>query len=160
MKKLTILVFALFAFSSGCIENQKVVIEKPFVDLKGKYETVVTFKGSEPPKVFLEINGTGVASHLGKSTFKAFSTQLVIPPPPFAVLGTSTLISANGDEIHTEYEGQVMPLESGLRLLTINHTIIGGTGRFKHAKGHYIETGQADSNTGLGNINIEGKISY
>jgi hypothetical protein len=160
MKNLTILMFVLLAFASSCIENPKPVIEKPLYKIKGSYETVVTLKGSDPPKVFLEINGTGEASHIGKSTFKALSTQLVIPPPPFALSGTSTMIAANGDEIYTEYEGQVMPLESGLRLVTVNHTIIGGTGRFKNGKGYYKETGEADVNTGLGYINIEGEISY
>ncbi len=160
MKKLSLLLFALFAFSSGCIENPKVVIEKPFHDLKGRYETVSTHQGANPPIVTIEIKGEGQASHLGKSTFIAISNLNVASPPIFTLTATSTMVAANGDEIFTEAHGTTVPLENDKRKVTVYHTIVGGTGRFKNAKGQFVGTGEADVITGLGFLEIEGKISY
>lgn len=160
MKKLAIIIFVLMAFSSGCIENPKVVIEKPVFDVKGRYETVSTPKGGTATEVLIEIVGEGRASHLGKSSFNAISTLNVSPPPPFKFAGTSTMIAANGDEIYTEFEGEAMPEEDEVRSLVVYHTIIGGTGRYKHAKGELVGTGISNASTGLGYLDIEGKISY
>ncbi len=160
MKKLSLLIFAVFAFSSGCIENPKVVIEKPFFDLKGRYETIATPKGGTPPVLLVEINGEGQASHLGKSTFIALTNLNVTPPPPFKITATSTMVSANGDELYTEAHGTVMPLENDNRKVTVYHTIVGGTGKFKNAKGQFVGIGEADVITGIGYLEIEGKISY
>ena len=147
-------------FATSCIENQKVVIEKPFVDLKGRYETQSSPIDATPTELRVKITGEVKISHLGKSTLLAFTTVNLTPPPPFNLSATSTMVAANGDEIYTEATGTLMPVGNNKREITIYHTIVGGTGRFRNAKGSLIGTGENDVNTGLGYIDIEGEISY
>ncbi len=163
MKKLSILIFVLLVFAAGCIENQMVVIEKPFVNFKGSYETISssTPMGGPPPTALqVEISGEGKASHLGKSTLLAITTQSLVGPPPFSLDGGATFTAANGDEFYTEATGTAMPDGTGFVDVTTDHTIIGGTGRFKNAKGTLKGKARAKLADGVGRSDFEGKISY
>ncbi len=163
MKRLVLFIIVVLAYSS-CIENPKKVIEKPFRDVKGSFETISTIESvtPTPPGItqVVRITGEGTMTHFGKSTFEAFSTLILIPPPPFNLSGNSTMVAANGDKTFTEFIGKSVPQESGLVLVTINHTIVGGTGRFKNAEGYFVAVTLTDRNDPTGFLEIEGKISY
>ncbi len=56
-----------------------------------------------------------------------------------AFTGTSTLTTANGDSISTEFHGQLYPTDDPEWLtFDVFHTIIGGTGRFVGASGSFV----------------------
>ncbi len=164
MKKLSLLIFALFAFSSGCIENSRVVIEKPLVVFKASYETIASstpIGGPPPTALQVEISGEGTATHLGKSTLIAVTTQSLGGPPPFSLDGGATFVAANGDEFYTKATGTASPnFATGFVNVTTNHIIIGGTGRFKNAKGDLVGTAVSNISTGIGRSDFEGTISY
>jgi hypothetical protein len=165
MKNLVVLIIIVLT-SSSCIENPKKVIEKPFFDVKGSFETISTIKSITPSVSPLgqiqevEITGVGTMTHLGKATFEALSTLKLFPPPPFNLSATSTMVAANGDEIHTEAVGTSVPQADGLVLVTINHTIVGGTGKFKNAEGYLVGVSLTDRADPAGVLEMEGKIRY
>jgi hypothetical protein len=158
MKKSLVILFVVMAFTA-CMDHPMVIKEKPLLDLKGTFETIST-PLTEPPVQEIKIVGEGTMTHLGKTTFEAFSTLLLIPPPPFTLSATSTMFAANGDEIYTEAIGNSVPQENGLFLVTIYHTIVGGTGRFASAYGYFKGVTLTDRNDPAGVLEIEGKISY
>jgi hypothetical protein len=165
MKNLALILIILLA-SASCIDNPKNVIEKPFLDLKGTFETISTIKSITPSVTppgqiqEVEITGVGTMTHFGKTTFEALSTLNLFPPPPFNLTATSTMVAANGDKIFTEAVGTSVPQANGLVLVTINHTIVGGTGRFKNAEGHFVGVSLTDRADPAGVLDIEGKIRY
>jgi hypothetical protein len=164
MKKISLFLFALMAFAQGCIDNPPIVKEKIFFDVNGRFETISTIESvSVVPQGQIQqvrVTGVGTMTHLGKSTFDALSILELFPPPPFNLNATSTLVAANGDEIYTEATGTSVPQESGLVLVTINHTIVGGTGRFKDAEGYFVGVTLTDRADPAGVLIIEGRISY
>jgi hypothetical protein len=103
MKNLALMIIIVLA-SGSCLDNPKSVIEKPFLDLKGTFETISTIKSTtprvNPPGQIqeVEITGVGTMTHFGKTTFEALSTLNLIPPPPFNLSATSTMVAANGDK--------------------------------------------------------------
>jgi hypothetical protein len=117
--------------------------------------------GDPPPTALLvEKSGEGQTSHLGKSTLLAITTQS-LGTPPFNLDGGASFTAANGDEFYTEATDTASPnFATGIVNLTTNHTIIGGTGRFKKAKGNLVGTAVANLSTCVGRSDFEGNISY
>ena len=103
--------------------------------------------------------GTGTASHSGKIhvNFSHCSYFLADPENPTYTDGWGQLISANGDTIYGSYFGNLTGPDSFVDY----NTIIGGSGRFDGAEGHFIEYGTAVfTPEGFDfNIYFEGEIS-
>lgn len=158
MKKSFILIVAVLVISA-CVDYSMVKKEKPNFLIKGTFETIST-PLTPPPIQQVKITGEGNLTHLGKTTFEALSTLILTPPPPFSLDGTSFFIAANSDTLFTEFSGNSVPQESGLVLVTVYHTIVGGTGRFVDANGYLEGVSLTDRNDPSGIITIEGKISY
>ena len=127
------------------------------VPFKANYVTVHTLL--QGPAVQL-VNGTGVASHLGKSSFIANANVNFSTAPPFAIAGTATFKAANGDQFYTQFTGSFTPATAGPSLSIINHVITGGNGRFENATGAFTATSVSTSVPLTNNVTMEGAISY
>lgn len=138
-------------------------IKKRPVAIKGTFETVSVPLGpplTNPARQLQRITGEGQVSHLGKSTFEASSTIFFAPQPPLTNSGTSTMTAANGDKLYSTFTGTITPQPDGKRLVSLRHTITGGTGRFEKASGYYTGLTTADPATPAGVLNIEGELVY
>ena len=129
------------------------------VPSKGSYTT--TFMTVQPPPMFIQnVTGTGIASHLGQSTFEAVSHVTVTKQPPFVVTGTRTLTAANGDQIFTTFSGTSTPVAPGINNTQLHDIIIGGTGRVKNASGSFDAFAVANQQTATYTADFEGYIKY
>jgi hypothetical protein len=133
--------------------------QKKAVPIKGEYTTTGNILVG-PPIVQQEITGFGQSSHLGKSTFVAYSTLNLTTPPPFQLSGTATFTSANGDAFYTSFTGTATPNGQGANNVVMTHTITGGTGRFESATGSFVGSTVAVPGHTEGVITYEGTISY
>ncbi|GAA4437106.1 hypothetical protein GCM10023188_30940 [Pontibacter saemangeumensis] len=177
MKKLTnftLLLFAvacLFALTSCSAENELDEITlsgtesadakmqmRPF---GGSYETRhYVLPESAFPIQRIRITGQGQFSHMGKSIVVTNTTLNLTPPPPFITNGTNVITAANGDELHSSFTGTAVPQQDGRLLVTVNHTITGGTGRFYDASGHYTGVSYSVPAAEAGLVIITGEIAY
>jgi hypothetical protein len=80
--------------------------------------------------------GTGHASHLGKTTMSFVSTSVEPKPDFLLITGTFTLTAANGDTLSGNFTQMFFPPDSsGNAPSTIEFEITDGTGRFLGATG-------------------------
>lgn len=105
---------------------------RPFrVTLQG--EVAFAFVGAECPEFGLQTQweAAGTASHLGRTQASGAHCS------SFGLYtGEGTLVAANGDEVHIQYQGMGAEFEIGDVLeLPCDFEIIGGTGRFAGAEG-------------------------
>lgn len=113
-----------------------------------------------PPNLIQRVSGTGIASHMGNSTFEATSYVTVAFPPPFAVSGTRTITAANGDKLYTSFTGTSTPVIGGINGAVLHETITGGTGRFANASGSFVNTATNNFNTSSFMAIMDGTINY
>jgi hypothetical protein len=133
--------------------------EDKMLPLKGTY--VTTNEVLAPaPMLRQRITGVGETSHLGEGKFVAIATLNLTTPPPFQLTGTCTFYAANGDTFFTEFNGRSTPVGTGILSIVINHTIMGGTGRFENASGSFVGLTTANPALPAGIITYEGTISY
>ena len=96
----------------------------------------------------------GHLSHLGAvtATGDELFTPLGLPPViPYTLMGTETLVAANGDELLGTVHGTGVN-NSGSTSGTNVVTITGGTGRFADASGSYTETYTGEITSQIGTI--------
>ena len=129
------------------------------VPIKGTY-TTTNERLSNPPMLQQRITGLGQSSHLGEGKFIAVSTLNLTTPPPFNLGGTASFYAANGDIFTTSFAGTASPNTDGTLNVSMLHTITGGTGRFEHATGSFVDTTVGNPNMPGGEITYEGYISY
>ena len=107
--------------------------------------------------------GTGIASHLGRSTNVNNITVLSGPvscPGGFANKNVETLTAANGDKLMLTGPHDVgCPIRPGVVHGTGDWTVTGGTGRFAGATGQGTFDGGANFNTGTFSFQLTGTIS-
>ena len=74
----------------------------------------------------------------------------------------TTYTAANGDQLHTRWDGQVISPPGPVAVFVGPETYLGGTGRFAHASGSSWLEGTATLTglTGTGAYTTEGSISY
>ena len=103
--------------------------------------------------------GTGTATHLGKTTFEVQAT-VNFAVQPAQINGTATFTAANGDQFFTAFSGVTRPNGTGAIVGDFNHEITGGTGRFTNISGSL--TGHSVHQIGLqsGSLIFEGMIAY
>jgi hypothetical protein len=109
--------------------------------------------------VELEINATGIVTHLGKSkvrlhTVADFSGPLPTPIPP----STGVITAANGDTISFTLRWTLEEVSPGVFETVGPFTITGGTGRFKNATGGGDYSGLVDTVTGDAAAEITGEL--
>lgn len=108
------------------------------VPFRGSLDAVVTITPINPPVVSIRIEGSGIATHLGRYTieFNAVvnqATRTQIGPAPIVIT------AANGDTITAEGSGgQGAVVAPGVLSIVDPATITGGTGRFADATGSFV----------------------
>ncbi len=114
-----------------------------------------------PSKFGGTTTGTGKSTHLGKISLTA--TDCITPMENhYTFKGKLTITAANGDKITGDYSGSFLPLDTPpmYSLSDAKLEITGGTGRFSNAKGSADFKGSQNIQTGKGNIEADGTISY
>ena len=108
------------------------------------------------PTAYINLTGTGVASHVGLFTFQ-LQAELNIPTATGA--GTSSLVAADGSTLFMEGSGHGTPTDvPGVVLVVDTFTITGGTGRFAGASGNVIVERVLNQATGVSSGTISGII--
>jgi hypothetical protein len=120
----------------------------------------------DPLSPNVRTTGSCQATHLGRETFTAAHTVVPTGPPdangllPVAVVGgRATHVSANGDELRSEYAGiGSVDLLSGRIVFALDGRYTGGTGRFEGASGATRITGVVEG--GVAHFVERGSITY
>lgn len=99
-----------------------------------------TFQGSDTATSVTETTSTGITSVTGIATLLghfSMTQDVVVNLENFTDAGEANWVAANGDVVHTTFEGFAIP--DGVAGLTVTetHTITGGTGRFEGAQGTF-----------------------
>jgi hypothetical protein len=103
------------------------------VPFKGRLEGVVTVTPLTPPFMFVLVEGSGNATHLGRLTWVA-----MLVASPVEAAGTFQFTAANGDMLFADFTGHGTPTETpGVLYIVDDATITGGTGRFAGATGTF-----------------------
>jgi hypothetical protein len=154
--KLITLLFCAFVFTS-------------FIACKKDTENMVQFEATytttnellaPAPQLKQRITGTGQSNDLNIVKFVAVSTMNTATPPPFSLAGTCTYYAGNGDEFYTSFAGTSTPNADGTLTVKMTHTISGGTGKFKNAKGTITGTTIANPANPTNSIIVKGDITY
>jgi hypothetical protein len=107
--------------------------------------------------------GSGSATLLGKVTFN--SSDCITPELNMTTFtftrGKLKLVGADGDELHGEYSGQLLPTPVVPNFVLAGAIrITGGTGKFKNATGAGVMQGTENLQTFQGHINFNLVVSY
>src|SRR5688500_6253599 len=107
------------------------------VRFQGSYDGVVTRGELAFPFVPVLVQGTGIATQLGKFTV---SHPHVVNVSTSTATGTYVFTAANGDTVTGDVIGQATPVGGSVLSIAENVTITGGTGRFAGASGSFTAT--------------------
>ncbi len=143
-------------FLTAALAGPAAAAEKQ-VPFKGRLEGIVTVTPVDSQFIFVRIQGTGNATHLGLFT---------VDIPHLVNLQTSTGIgsfaftAANGETLTADFTGQATPTASPTVLSIVEIAVItGGTGRFADATGSFIVTRSFNLAAGLTTGSFTGRIS-
>ena len=138
--------------------------EKP-VSFRGTLQgqAIDTPQGGPPPTT-LSVDGTvtGIATHLGRFTYRYQVTVNIAAGSPTAgsATGTGQMIAANSDTIFLTISGQGVPTDTpGVSSIEEINTITGGTGRFAGVRGNMIIERLVDMATGATSGSFHGTMS-
>ena len=138
MKKLlgaAALLAALAAFAVTAAAADTGGTDRPFTGTLVGFATFVP-DVSCPLGLRTVSEGSGTASHLG---LVSDASSHCYTPPNVMAGGRTTLVAANGDELHMTYTGTCDPANppppGGLVTCTSDDVIVDGTGRFANASG-------------------------
>jgi hypothetical protein len=144
---------AAFAVSLASVVSA-VAAETPF---KGKVNAVETVEVAFPT-LFVDREGTGTATYLGKFT-EHITLQVNIPTAH--ATGAATFTAANGDTLTAAVDGQGTPTTTpGVSSIVEVYTITGGTGRFSDATGSFTLHATLNQATGVSSGKFSGAIDH
>ena len=144
---------AAFAVSLASFAVSAVAAETPFKGTVNAVETgTVVF-----PTRFLDREGTGTATYLGKYTEHATFQVNVLT---LSGTGPATFTAANGDTLFTSGVGQATPISPTVVSIVEVYTITGGTGRFADATGTFTLVRTLDQTTGVSTGTFSGAIDH
>ena len=161
--------FVVMSCQKAVISNAEEIASKANVSAKntennvpftGDYVTTAQFPEGTP--LHQIITGRGRATHMGESIFVADAKLTPVGPPPTPVpfTGTATFTAANGDQFFTQFTGLSTPTGPTTSRGDINHTIIGGTGRFSNATGTLTGLALVTVGNPTNTVSYEGWINY
>ena len=120
-------------------------------------QEIDTPQGTPPATLSVDGTVTGIATHLGKFTYKY---QVTVNLADGSGTGPGQMIAANGDIIFFTIAGQGTETDTpGLNSIVEINTITGGTGRFAGAKGNLIVERFVDLATGITSGSFHGTIT-
>ena len=142
---------AAFAVSLASVAVSAVAAETPF---KGTVNAVETGQVVFPTR-FLDREGTGTATYLGKYTEHVV---MQINIPTMSSTGAATFTAANGDTLTASVVGQATRTGPTVLSIVEVYTVTGGTGRFADATGTFTLKSTVDQTTGVSSGTFSGAI--
>jgi hypothetical protein len=144
---------AAFAVSLASVAVSAVAAETPFKGTVNAVETgTVVF-----PTRFLDREGTGTATYLGRYTEHV---TMEINIPTMSSTGAATFTAANGDTLLATVAGQATRTSPTTLSIVEVYTITGGTGRFADATGSFTLNSTVDTTTGVSSGAFSGAIDH
>ena len=126
------------------------------------YEEMI-FSGDTPIGFHVVVEGSGIASHLGKTTMTV-DQEWYFSMSGGPLTGTSiiTMIAADGDVLKLEFNGEMYPTQdwSYLNIEGTCFIIPGSTGRFEDACGELDLAATFDNVAGEGEALMTGTLMY
>jgi hypothetical protein len=144
---------AAFAVALASIAVSAAAVETPF---KGTVNAVETGTANFPTR-FLDRQGTGTATYLGRYT-EHVTMQINIPT--LSSTGAATFTAANGDTLLATVAGQATRTSPTTLSIVEVYTITGGTGRFADATGSFTLHSTLDQTTGVSTGAFSGAIDH
>jgi len=145
---------AACAVSLASIAVGAVAAETPF---KGTVDAVETTTQVVFPTVFLDREGGGTATYLGRYT-EHVTMQIFIPT--LSSTGAATFTAANGDTMTATVAGQATRTSPTTLSIVEHYTITGGTGRFADATGSFDLASTLEQTTGASSGTFSGAIDH
>ena len=144
---------AVFAISLAIVAASAVAAVTPFKGTVSAVETgTIVF-----PTRFLDREGTGTATYLGRYTERV---TMVINLPTLSSTGAATFTAANGDTLLATVAGQATRTSPTTLSIVEVYTITGGTGRFADATGSFTLKSTVDQTTGVSSGTFSGAIDH
>ena len=141
------------AVSLASIAVSAVAAQTPFKGTVTAVETgMIVF-----PTRFLDREGTGTATYLGRYTEHV---TMVINIPTLSSTGVATFTAANGDDLLATVAGQATRTSPTTLSIVEVYTITGGTGRFADATGSFTLRSTVDQITGVSTGTFSGAIDH
>jgi hypothetical protein len=144
---------AAFTVALAFVAASAVAAETPF---KGTVNAVETGQVVFPTR-FLDREGTGNATYLGKFTERVV---MQIDIPTLSSIGAATFTAANGDTLSASVVGQATRTGPTALSIVEDYTITGGTGRFADATGSFTLESTLDQTTGVSTGTFSGAIDH
>lgn len=144
---------AAFAVSLASVAVSAVAAETPF---KGTVNAVETGQVVFPTR-FLDREGTGTATYLGKYTEHVV---MQINIPTMSSTGAATFTAANGDTLTASVVGQATRTGPTVLSIVEVYTVTGGTGRFADATGTFTLKSTLEQTTGVSTGTFSGAIDH
>lgn len=149
------LVLASFSASADTAKTQNLEISGVLMEKAGPAVRC-------PSKFGGTITGHGNSELVGRVAFVA--TDCITPQGPLFNFdqGRFIIMTATGEQIYAAYSGQFVPTGVGAAYVFSGATfqITGGNGRYAKASGGGALTGGQDMLTGMGTVQLSGKIHY
>ena len=144
---------AAFAVGLATIAVSAAAAETPFKGTVNAVETgTVVF-----PTRFLDREGTGTATYLGRYTEHV---TMVINIPTMSSTGAARFTAANGDVLLATVAGQATRTSPTTLSIVEIYTITGGTGRFAVATGTFTLESTVSQATGVSSGTFSGAIDH
>jgi hypothetical protein len=144
---------AAFAVLLASVTVSAVAAATPF---KGTVNAVETGQVVFPTR-FLDREGTGTATYLGRYTEHVV---MQINLPTLSSIGDATFTAANGDTLTAGVVGQATRTGPTALSIVEVYTITGGTGRFADATGTFTLESTLDQTTGVSTGTFSGAIDH
>ena len=144
---------AAFTVSLAIGAVSAVAAETPFKGTVNAVETGTTVF----PTRFLDREGTGTATYLGRYTEQV---TMMIDIPTLSSTGAATFTAANGDALTATVAGQATRTSPTTLSIVENYTVTGGTGRFADATGNFTLRSTLDQTTGVSTGTLSGAIDH
>jgi len=161
MKAKIVLFVTLLAalFVALPVQARMMNLDKQILPFKANVSAYATPPPSGPPPWYMDVYGSGVATHMGRVT--VYQHHMVVPAGDGVDFydGFFLWTAANGDELWGTYEGHMPFNPAGYFEIHGYFIIEGGTGRFAHATGEGPASG-AQHLDGTADLTLDGTIEY
>ena len=144
---------AAFTLSLASGAVSAVAAQTPFKGTVNAVETGTTVF----PTRFLDREGTGTATYLGRYTERV---TMVINLPTMSSTGAARFTAANGDVLLATVAGQATRTSPTTLSIVEVYTITSGTGRFADATGSFTLNSTVDQVTGVSSGTFSGAIDH